>query len=132
VVHEFVHTFITDAISTEDLKKQINQYDSLYTPALDSMIGDEGYSGWWSYVNELFVRTGHIRVMEHLDKTEAEELRKSQKEIRYVLIPETEETFKQYENNRGQYKNIDAFLPQLIQQFKACNKDSINQKLRQS
>ncbi len=131
VVHEFVHSFITDKIETGSLRSAIDAYDSLYTPGLDSMLGDEGYSGWWAYVNELFVRSAHIRVMEQIEKPEAEALRKTQKEIPYILIPETEAVLKEYEDNRSRYGNIDAFLPNLIRQFKAYNKDSINRKLAQ-
>lgn len=131
VVHEFVHSFITDVIERDSLKNAIDAYDSLYTPALDSMLGDEGYSGWWAYVNELFVRTAHIRVMAQIDEPEAQELRKTQKEIRYVLIPETEEIFKEYENNRQRYTIIDAFLPKLIERFKSYNKADINRMLAQ-
>lgn len=129
VVHEFAHSFITDVIMQDSFRKQIAQYDTLFTPALDSVMQELAYGDWWGFVNEHFTRLGHIRVMEIADKNEANELRKADKEYGFVLMPEAEERIREYENNRAKYKTIDDFLPVLIRQFGTFNREYIDRKL---
>jgi hypothetical protein len=133
-VHEFVHAFITDVLLRDSVSKQIAKYDSLYTPMLDSMLGDIGYSGWWSYVNEHLVRLGHLRVAETISKTEAEQLRNMKddgNEI-FIFLPEAEELTKTYELNRTYYRTFDDFLPQLIEQFHNFNRTEVYKRLLQN
>lgn len=130
VVHEFAHSFITDLLEQDVLREQIAIYDSLYTPLLDSAMGEQGYSGWWSYVNEHLVRLAHTRVAATFDKQEAEALRKADKEYGFVLLPESEELIKEYENNRDKYPTIEEYLPVLINGFKYYDTAMVNSRLR--
>lgn len=126
VVHEFVHPFINISLFKAELKK----YDTLFTPSLDSSMQEQGYNGWMSFVDELFVRTGHIRVAEKFSKAEADALRKvDMDEYKFVLVPEIEEKMKEYESNRDKYKNIDGFLPDLISTFAKVNRNTINERI---
>jgi|GEM_PF-2542904 len=130
VVHEFTHSFITDLLEHEDFKKQIAQYDTLYTHMLDEAMQENGYGDWWGFVNEHLVRLGHIRVAEMYDAAEAAALRKTDvQEYKFVLLPDAEERIKQYEQNRDMYKTIDSFLPVLIDQFGEFSKDMIDERL---
>lgn len=129
VVHEYVHAFITDVITQDSFKKQIAFYDTLYTPALDSAMGELGYAGWWSFVNEHLVRLGHIRVAALLDEKEANALRQVDKESGFIFMPQLEDLIKTYETNRTQYKTIDDFLPQLINHFRTYTTTTANTKL---
>lgn len=131
VVHEITHAFITDVIVNEPHKSDINRYDSLYTPLLDSMMQEQGYGDWWGFVNEHLVRTAHVRILERMDKKEAAELREEDvKEAGFVLEPDTEELMKEYESNRNKYKTIDDFLPLLIRQLGTFNRQYIDDKLK--
>jgi hypothetical protein len=130
VMHEFTHAFITDVLEQKDMKAMINQYDSLFTPALDSVMHDNGYPDWWGFVNEHIVRLGHIRVAAAVDNSEAEELRKADvQEYRFVLIPDGEKLMAEYESNRKKYKTINDFLPILIRHFENISRQDINAKL---
>lgn len=131
VIHEFVHPFITPILESDSFRKQIARYEYLYTPLLDSVFGEQGYTGWWSFVNEHLTRLGHIRVMEMLDKDEAEELRQTDmNEYKFVLLLEAEEKIQEYENNRDQYPTIDDFLPELINIFSEVDTTMINERIR--
>lgn len=129
VVHEFVHSFITDVLEQDSLKQQIASFDSLYTPLLDSAMSEQGYKGWWGFVNEHIVRVVHTRVGNKIDNREAAALRKVDKEYGFILLPEAEEIMKQYENNRDKYPVIDDFLPVLINSFKYVEAERINERL---
>lgn len=131
VLHEFVHSFMTDVLERDSLKQQIAKYQYLYTPLLDSAMHEQGYSGWWSFVNELLVRAGHIRVASRLGGDEAAVLRKADVEdYGFILMPEVEEWMKEYEMNRDKYPSIDDFLPGLINRFSAIDTAIINSRLR--
>lgn len=131
VVHELVHPFITNTIEQGLYKQQIAQYDTLYTPLLDSLMQEQGYSGWWSFVNEHLVRLAHIRVAELMDHEEADALRKTDVgEYKFVLIPEWEELMKQYEQSRDKYPSIDNYLPVMIDHFKDIDTAKLNSLLR--
>lgn len=132
IIHEFVHPFITPIIERDSFQSQIAKYDYLYTPVLDSAMGEIGYTGWWSFVNEHLTRLGHIRVTEQMDKAEAEELRKTDiNEYKYVLLPEAEQLMKEYENNRDDYKTIESFLPRLVEMFSRVDTATINKRVRE-
>lgn len=132
VIHEFCHSFITDFISTAKWKEKIKQTDSLYVTKLDSMMKPQGYQGWWSFVNEHLVRVGEIRVAKEMGVESLEKMREyNVYENGFILIPEAEKLMEQYENNRDIYKNIELFIPQLIDQLSAYNREEINEKLQQ-
>src|SRR5690606_4237328 len=111
-------------------KQMIAQYDSLYTPMLDSVMGEIGYGDWWGFVNEHIVRLGHIRVARLTDDNEANELIKADvHEYKFILLPDAEERIKEYEKNRAKYKTIDDYLPELIKQFGDYSKKDIDDKI---
>lgn len=127
VVHEFVHTFITDVLEYDSFRKQIAQYDTLYTSVLDSVMQEQGYSGWWSFVNEHLVRLGHLRVARQVSDDEATQLSHVDVyDYRFVLQPEWESRMMEYEENREQYKTIDDYLPKLIDYFALTDTATLN------
>lgn len=130
VNHEFCHSFVTGTLSLSHYQSLINRYDSLYIPALDSLMQEQGYGNWWGFVNELFVRLGEIRVAAAMKDTYIDELRKEYvHQCSFVLLPGFEEYIQKYEQERGTYKTIDNFLPLLIHHFKDYNQHDIRDLL---
>ncbi len=132
ISHEFTHSFVTDLLFETQLKDQINNYDSLYTPKLDSALQNQAIDEWIGFVNELFVRSFEIRIAETRGLTnDANELRKDYigKE-QFIFIPETEALLINYERNRKKYPKIDDFLPILISQFQNYSKTEMNIRLK--
>lgn len=134
VTHEFCHSFITNIIEQENWETEINRFDSLYTPQLDSVMNRQGYGDWWGFVNELLVRTGEIRVTKTMGlKADAAEMSKENcVTYKFVLLPEYEKLMADYENNRSSYSTIDSFIPILIKQLQNYTKAEINNRIKTS
>jgi hypothetical protein len=133
VVHEYMHSFITNVIMHDSFRSAINKYDSLFTPALDSAMAEQAYAHWWDFVNEYFVRLGHIRVTATYDTAQAREMKElNAKEYKFVLLNEGEELMKQYERNRKKFKTIDEFLPAMVSAFSVYSRADIDKQLRRT
>ncbi len=130
VNHEFCHSFITNTLLKKEILTQINSYDTLFTPLLDSLMQEQAYGNWWDFVNELVVRLGEVRVAAQMHDTGIATLRKNYvNECSFALIPDLELVMKQYEENRGKYKNIDSFIPVLIGHLGTFTKADIDKKI---
>lgn len=130
VVHEFCHPFITPFIETEKMKNEIAKSDSLFIPALDSIMSDQGYGSWWAFVNEHLVRLGELRVARTMNIEDLEAMRKYIiEENGFILLPDAEELVLKYENNRSQFETFRDFIPTLLEQLESFNKSEINTKL---
>lgn len=130
VVHEFCHSFITPIIEQEEYKAKINQSDSLFIPKLDSLMTEQGYDNWWSFVNEHLVRLGEIRISKKIGTDDLEEMRNYNiKENGFILIPDAEQLIIEYETNRKEYPKFELFLPKLVEQLNSFNKIDIKNKM---
>lgn len=130
VVHEFCHSFITPIIEQEKYKAKINQSDSLFIPKLDSLMTEQGYDNWWSFVNEHLVRLGEIRVSKEIGVDDIEEMRKYNiAENGFILIPDAEKLIAEYEKNRKKYPRFELFMPKLIEQLNNYSKKDIENKM---
>ena len=130
VVHEYMHSFITNTIMHDSFRAAINKYDSLFTPALDSAMAEQAYAQWWDFVNEYLVRLGHIRVTATYDTAQARAMKElNAKEYKFVLLDEGERLMRQYESNRKKYKTIDAFLPVMVGAFSNYSRAGIDKEL---
>lgn len=132
VVHEFCHPFITPFLEKQQWKTAISKTDSLYLPQLDSIMSNQGYGSWWGFINEHLVRTAELRIAKKMNEKSLEEMRTyNVKECGFIFIPESEKLMGKYEANRNMYSNIEAFLPELIDQLNTFNKEDVRMKLRQ-
>lgn len=132
VVHEFCHPFITPFIERKKWRTEIAKTDSLFVPALDSIMAKQGYGTWWGFVNEHLVRVAEIRIAKEMGVQSLATMRNyNVVENGFVLIPEAEKRMEQYENNRDQYPNIRLFIPTLIEQLSTYSKADMHKKLQQ-
>lgn len=130
VVHEFCHSFITPIIEQEKYKTKINQSNSLFIPKLDSLMTEQGYDNWWSFVNEHLVRLGEIRISKKMGIDDLEEMRNYNiSENGFILIPDAEELIIEYETNRKDYPTFELFLPKLVEQLNSFTKIDIENKM---
>jgi len=133
VTHEFTHSFITAFLDAPAMRKQINSFDSLYIPALDSVMADQGYPDWWGFVNEHIVRLAEIRIAARLNKEDGNEmLAENVKESRFILLPDQQSLIADYETHRNKYKTIRDFLPVLVRDFSRFSKTDIDKRLRRA
>lgn len=133
VIHEFIHSFITGILDEPIMRKSINRFDSLYTPALDSAMQEQGYAGWWSFVNEDIVRLAEIRICMKIDPVMGEKAMEQHiKEYKFILLADQQPIIIAYETHRGKYKTFRAFLPVLIDGFSRFTRADVDRLLAKS
>lgn len=131
VAHEFCHSFITPFILQEKFANKINETDMLFVPELDSIMEQQSYGDWWSFVNEHFVRLASIRISEKMKINDLDEMRRDNVVIKkFILIPDAEKLMIEYENNREQYPTFKQFIPKLIDQFQNYTREDIIEKIK--
>lgn len=133
VIHEFIHSFITGKLDEPVMRKSIGRFDSLYTPTLDSIMQQQGYAGWWSFVNEDLVRLAEVRIYMKIDPVIGQKtLQQQRKEYKFILLADQQPIIAKYETQHSKYKNFHAFLPELIDGFSRFSRSDVDRLLAES
>lgn len=121
-LHELIHTFYQEALkeSKENIRL-IDELEYLFTDSLKNNMLNQGYTDWRTCFEEHLVRIGEIKIAERLGKKEfVSRYRKECTDGRGLIYFELiENLFKEYENNRSNYRNIGEFLPELVSKLKS-------------
>jgi hypothetical protein len=128
-VHEIGHSFINPHL--EKYKQEIENYRSLFTPALAALMGQQGITSWYICVIENLVRAGEIRIAEQMkDIAQANWLRHLYvHDQNCIFIPALEEKMILYEKNRRKYPTFENFIPELLTVFNGITSEGVDQML---
>ena len=102
--HEFGHAFVNPLFETnEQLVKTVDKYEHLFTPGFKEVMRKQNYTDWLTVMQEHLVRLGEIRLAERSgNKKWADELRTYHiEQLKFVFLPDLEESIKKYESNRS-------------------------------
>lgn len=129
-IHEFSHSFVNPEL--EPYKEQINKFSYLFTDSLKNKMKSKGYSDWYIYVIESFVRLGEIRIADRQNnKKRTNYLRNYHTNQEYfIFLPQLENKVIEFENNRQKYPMWKDFIPELLKVFGENTTDFVNEKLK--
>lgn len=122
-VHEFGHSFINPVVELEENLAIIDKSEKLFD-SIKKEMSQQGYKSWHVSVIEHIVRLGEIRIAYAMnDAARADKIRNHYvKNRKFIYLQELEEIIVRYETNRTKYRNIDAFLPELLYSFETIDK----------
>jgi hypothetical protein len=121
--HGFGHSFI--APSTDQNRKELDKYSSLYKPLSDQM-EMQGYGSWEGCVNEHINRAVICRLIyQHDGESAYIEAVDSEKSRGFRYIEPLLQALEVYEGNRDKYKSFEDFYPEIINVFKELSEKNL-------
>lgn len=119
VWHEFSHSFINPL--TEVFQNQFTQSDALFAPIAVKM-ERLAYSNWETALNEHLIRTITARRTLYESGQEAyEKAIKDEKRQGFFYIELLSDKIASYEQNRKEYKDFNAFYPEIVKLLNELN-----------
>lgn len=117
-VHEFGHSFVNPLVEPPRYHQTIERFHQLYAPIRAT--GKMGYSGWVC-VAEHIIRACEVRIAIALGKAmEAAEIQREYVENHsFVYLPLIADALVEYEEHRGEYPSLAAFVPELMETFES-------------
>jgi len=131
--HEFGHAFVNPLFETnEQLVKTVDKYEHLFTPGFKEVMRKQNYTDWLTVIQEHLVRLGEIRLAERSgNKKWADELRTYHiEQLKFVFLPDLEESIKKYESNHS-YASFEDYLPKLLTVLDNFDIEKVEQRLKQ-
>ena len=95
--------------------KGFRPFGEKYFPRVEKQMERQAYGSWETMMRESLVRACEIRyAMANDGKGRAEQIANYNISRGFHWIKELSELLGQYENQRGKYRTLDAFMPEII------------------
>lgn len=128
LIHEYVHAFTNQLIDDHIHRLQPSAETLISDPEVFALMKDTFYGNWKFLLYESFVRGCHIKYwMDHeIDNSLATAEISRQEKAGFLWINGFVGKLKEYEKNRKNYKDLNAFMPELINYFDQVAKELKN------
>ncbi|MBL0355902.1 MAG: DUF4932 domain-containing protein [Chitinophagaceae bacterium] len=120
ILHEYIHAFTNQVIDNNLAALQKPAETILASPKVFKLMKNTFYGNWQYLLYESLVRACTIKYMmsNEKDNTTATKEIIKQEELGFFWIKGLVEKLSIYENNRKKYKNLEAFMPEVIKYFR--------------
>lgn len=116
IIHEFGHSY--EYAIVERYMPQTLQYEKVLFPPVKTLVENEGYSEWTSFMHELIVRSVTLRIVEQeYGKDAAAGLLAYEKSVGFGYVEYITDELKKYEQQRNKYPTLEDFFPQIIKRL---------------
>jgi hypothetical protein len=128
IIHEYVHAFSNQLVDKHVDQLKPSAETIIANPKVFGLMKDTFYGNWQYLLYESFVRAGHIKYLmaNEGDKSAAENEMAKQEKAGFFWMRGLVDSLGIYEKNRKTYKDLDAFMPELVEYFKKVAKEMKN------
>ena len=125
LIHEFNHSFVNYLLEKHDYKAQLEDAGKKIIEAVKEPMADQAYTNWDIVINESIVRAAVIVYMKenHFPQAEIDSEMNNQMKRRFLWTPELVSLLEEYQANRKQYPDLEAFYPRIISFFEDIGKN---------
>lgn len=116
LIHEFNHSFVNYILETKDYKSQLQDAGEKIQKEFKKPMADQAYSSWETIINESIVRAAVLVYMKenHFSQAEINNEMKEQISRSFIWTPDLVKLLEEYQANRKQYPDLEAFYPRIV------------------
>jgi hypothetical protein len=124
-IHEYVHAFSNQLVDGYLMQLQPSAEVILSNPIVFGLMKDTFYGNWQFLLYESFVRACHIKyLMSNVkDSSVADAELAKQEKAGFFWMKGLVDRLEFYEKNRNTYKDLEAYMPELIEYFRKVAKE---------
>ncbi|WP_407497269.1 DUF4932 domain-containing protein [Elizabethkingia anophelis] len=125
LIHEFNHSFVNYILETKDYKSQLQDAGEKIQKEFKKPMADQAYSSWETIINESIVRAAVLVYMKenHFSQAEINNEMKEQISRSFIWTPDLVKLLEEYQANRKQYPDLEAFYPRIVSFFQNTGKN---------
>lgn len=125
LIHEFNHSFVNYILETKDYKSQLQDAGEKIQKEFKKPMADQAYSSWETIINESIVRAAVLVYMKenHFSQAEINNEMKEQISRSFIWTPDLVKLLEEYQANRKQYPDLEAFYPRIVSFFQNIGKN---------
>jgi hypothetical protein len=120
IIHEYVHAFSNQLVDKHMIQLNPSAEGIIANPKVFGLMKNTFYGNWQYLLYESFVRACHIKYLmaNEGDMSTAENEMAKQEKAGFFWMRGLIDQLSLYEKNRKTYKDLEAFMPELVEYFK--------------